>query len=525
MSKGILLLLVLTMLIFLGACSGLFSPPQSYAQAAEYEETTGDPQPIERPDDPVQAFPDDGVLRLAMRHPLTLNPLLNEDATVAPILRLLFEPLVIFDDTLRVVGHLAHMEMSSDFSRATVAIRHDAIWSDGMPVTSDDLIFSVGVLRQAPDTVIYKQNVNNIASIERIDSRTVVIVFERPSIMAGHALNFPIIPEHYYRGHNNPASARNMQPLGNGPYLLEAITPMQSLVFTQSPYTFRHRASIKTVEVLFIPDEQSRLYAFDQGIIDAIRIPFSEWVKHHSVRQVHHEEFLTMYFEFIGFNFHREIFTDINIRQGISYTFNVAEAMGIVYSHQGVHSVSPIHPSSWMHDETIEANYDIARAATLLRNLDNEEPLEILVNIEHIERVHIAERLVMSLDRVGVMAEVVVLPFEEYHLRLMEGDFDLFFGGMQLGFEPDFAFMFQGGELFGVDPIMEELFAGLHSASTETAYLQAVSALQRGFVERAPIISLGFRHSAVLTGTRVVQDRPPASDHVLAFVNEWRIVP
>jgi len=467
-----------------------------------------------------------------MRHPLTLNPLLNEDATVAKILHLLFEPLVVFDENLRPQGHLAEMEMASDFSRATITIRHDAIWSDGMPVSSDDLIFSVGVLRQAPSTVIYKQNVENIAQIERIDSRTVVIHFQQPSITAGYTLNFPIIPEHHYRGHNNPASPRNMTPLGNGPYLFESMAQMLSMTLVQSPYTFRRRATIEKIEVLFIPDAEGRLYAFDQGIIDAIRLPFSEWVKHHSVKPVHHEEFPAMYFEFIGFNFQRELFLDINIRRGIAYAFNADEAMSAVYSHQAVRAVSPIHPNSWMHDNTVPGPvYDHARALTLLRALNAEEPIEILVNAEHIERIHIAQRLAFSLqtimalrsDQHNVQFEVVVLPFEEYYERLMYGDFDLFLGGMQLDFEPAFEFMFQGGELFGVDPTMEGLLANLGLATTESAYLQAVSQLQRGFVDRLPIISLGFRHSAVLTGTRVVQGRGPASDHIFAFVNEWGI--
>jgi len=70
---------------------------------------------------------------------------------------------------------------------------------------------------------------------------------------------------------------------------------------------------------------------------------------------------------------------------------------------------------------------------------------------------------------------------------------------------------------------MEGLLSNLNIASTESAYLQAVSQLQQGFTDRLPIISLGFRHSAVLTGTRVQQPRPPASDNVLVYVNEWVI--
>jgi len=525
MKKLYALLVSIGVLLLLSACSDLFSIPQpEYTYHTEYDETQPDPQPIPRTDPPAEVLPDDGVLHLAMRHPLTLNPLLNQDATVAVILRLIFEPLVIFDNSLRPTHHLANMELASDFSSATLTIRHDAIWSDGMPVTSDDIIFSVGVLRQAPDTVIYKNNIENIASIDRIDSRTVLVHFYQASMTAGYTLNFPIIPEHYYRGHNNPASPRNMAPLGNGPYLFESISPMLSMTLARSPYTFRHGATIDEIEVLFIPDATSRLYAFDQGIVDAIRLPFSEWIKHHSVKHVRHEEFPVMYFEFTGFNFQREIFNDIRFRQGIAYAFNANEAMSTVYSHQAVRAVSPIHPFSWMHDDAVAGPvYDIGRAATLFRAVYSEEPLVILANYEHIERADIARRLAQSLERAGQPAIIEVLPFDEYYQRLMDGDFDLYIGGMQLDFAPDFAFMFQGEGLFGLDPVMEGLLANLNSATTESAFLQAVSQLQQGFTQRLPIISLGFRHSAVLTGTRVTQGRGPATDHIFAFINEWVI--
>jgi len=528
-----MLICVFSIAVLLSACGRILpTAPTPTPAPIEDENIYDDHQPTERTHAPVGLFPDDGVLRLAMRHPLTLNPLLNEDYTVAKILSLIFEPLIVFDHDLRPSGHLASIEMASDFSSATLEIRSDAIWSDGMPVTSDDLIFSIEVLRLAPETVIYKSNVENIATITRVNSRTVIIHFHQSSATAAYTLNFPIIPEHHYRGHNNPVSARNLEPLGNGSFIFESISPMLSMTLIASPYSFRRRSEISEIEILFIPDAVSRLHAFDQGIVDAIRLPFSEWVKHHSVKPVNHAEFPVMYFEFIGFNFNRELFQDIQVRRGIAHVFDADEAMNAIYSHQAVAAVSPIHPSSWMHDDAVRRlPLDFSEALRSLRLLDTEYPTIILVNEEHIERVHIARRLAHELQMIQALRsdfptatfEVVVLPFDEYHERLMYGDFDIFLGGMELSLVPDLGFMFQGGELFGYFPEMEDLLAALNSALTETAFLQAVSALQQAFVEHVPIISLGFRHSAVLTGTRVTQGRFPPADHVFAFINEWVI--
>jgi len=521
MKKYLYLLFAIAILATFAACSYFINEPNNEYEYEEPDET--DPQPIPPNVHVGLSVQDDGILRLSMRHPLSLNPLLNEDGTVAKILRLLFEPLIIFDENLHPTDNLARMEMASDFTHATLTIRSDAIWSDGIPVSSDDLIFSVEVLRLAPETVIYKRNIENIAQIVRVDSRTVQIVFVKPSMTASYALNFPIIPEHYFRGHNNLASPRNMEPLGNGPYRFESLHPMQMMTLVRNEYSFR-RSQIEEINVLLIPDAETTLHAFNQGRIDAIRLPFSEWVKHHSVKPVHHEEFPAMYFEFIGFNFQRDIFKSEHIRRGIAQAFDADEAMNAVYLHQAVRAVSPIHPYSWMHDDTIVGpGFNPGQASVALRAVDTDEPLEILVNTEHIERVHIAQRLATSLNAVGLPAQVVRLPFDEYHQRLMYGEFDLFMGGMQLDFAPNFAFMFQGRELFGVDLVMEGLSSALYAQSTETAFLRAVSQLQQGFVDRLPIISLGFRHSSVITGTRISQNHPPSTDHIFASINESTI--
>jgi len=302
------------------------------------------------------------------------------------------------------------------------------------------------------------------------------------------------------------------------------MTLMQSMELERNPYTFRTRAAIEHVEVIFIPDAENKLHAFDQGVVDALRLPFAEWVKHHSVKPVNHEVFPAMYFEFVGFNYRRAIFRDERTRQAVAAAFNADEAMHAVYLHQAVRAVSPIHPYSWMHDGNVAGPaHDPALARELFGGLNMPETLEIVVNIEHIERVHIAQRLAAGLAAAGQPATVIVLPFYEYYTRLQDGDFDLFLGGMQLDFVPDFGFMFRGGGLFPTDTVLDGMLTALGIASTESAYLQAVSALQQGFVERLPIISLGFRHSAVLTGTRVAQGREIAPDNVFGFVNEWGI--
>ena len=469
-----------------------------------------------------QIFETDDVLRLSMRHPMTLNPLLNEDVTVARILRLIFEPLIVLDENLRPTSHLANLEFASDLSSVRLIIRSDAYWSDGMPVTADDLIFSVTTLRNAPQNAIYRYKVENIANINRISLRAVQIYFHQSSMCAGNTLNFPIIPQHHYRNQTNPASPANMNPVGNAPFMFESHNQMHGLRLIQNPHSFRQRSQIEEIDVVFLPDAQTELYAFDQGRIDALHLPLTEWARHHSVRHINHEIFPAMYFEFIGFNFEREKFNNIQVRRGIAHAFDACQAVRDVYLNQAVRATSPIHPYSFGGGNFSNIDYDPVRAQALLRIVPVYQPIIVLVNDDNPQRVSIAERFVSSLNAVGLPATAEILPYADYFARIADGDFDMFIGGVNLAFQPDMEFFLEGG-LFVEDAALQVAFSTTQNVVTESLYLQAMSQFQQNFAETLPIISLAFRHSAVLTNMRVQQNETPAPDNPFGWINLWEI--
>ncbi|MCL1843751.1 MAG: ABC transporter substrate-binding protein, partial [Defluviitaleaceae bacterium] len=488
-----------------------------YAPAVEEQEDDGI-EPEQEPELEMEQEPvinpttaETNTLRLHMRPPATLNPLLNEDVTVARILRLIFEPLAMLDDEIRINGHLAQLDFASDFAGVHATIREGAIWSDGRPVVADDIVFSVEFLKNAPENAVYRANVENIASVQRVDARTAQITFTNATVMAGYSLNFPIIPQHIFYGETNPQSFANMNPVGNGMFLLKNHSPMRSLTLQRNPSGFRRRAQINEIEVVFLPDTATDFYAFERGRIDAIHLPLTEWTRNRGVRSPVYETFPAMYFEFIGFN-PQGFWGNIHNRMGVAHAFNADEAVAGLYLAHAVRSVAPIHPQSWAASRVPGPAYDPSRAAALLAPIRQNEPLVILANAENPQRVSIAQQLAASLTAAELPAIAEILPFEEYSARLDALDFDLFIGGIQLSFAPDVSVFFSGG-LFPHDPVLEAAYSALLIASSELAYLQAISRLQQAFAERLPVIGLAFKHSAILANPRITSALNPAPDH------------
>lgn len=489
---------------------------EDYDYYHEYDDAT--PTAVNAP---AAKLENSDILRLSMRHPLTLNPLTNEDETVARILRLIFEPLIVLDSNLRPTSHLADIEFASDFSSVSLTIRSDAFWSDGMPVTSDDIIFSIQTLRNASSHAIYRQNVQNIANVTRQSTRVVHVYFHNSTVCAAMSLGFPIIPQHHYR--TQATRLTNMNPIGNGPFMLQNLSHMRGMRLEQNPYSFRTPPHASYIDVIFLSDQQTDMYAFDQGLIDAINLPLTEWARHHSVRHIRHEIVPAMFFEFIGFNFENEIFTSEYTRQGIAHAFNIDAAIDAVYLTHAVRTTSPIHPYFWAASNVQGLPYNPQRARVLLNTAFANYPLVIIANNDNFQRVSIANRLAASLIAVGVPAVVEAVPYEEYFTRLQDGDFDLFIGGVNLSFAPDIEFLFNGSGIFMYDPQLISNFAATGLAVTEAMYIQAIAAFQQNFAERVPVISLGFRHSGMLTNMRVIQPGTPAPDNVFGDVNQWLV--
>lgn len=526
-----------------------------------------------------------GTMRLSMRAPLTLNPLFNEDVTVDRLLKLIFEPLTVLDDHLKPTSHIATLNFSSDYTSVSVTLRDDVIWSDGTPVSADDIIFTINTLRKAPENAIYKHHIDNIASCEKITGKSVKITFVEVFGGSGYLFNFPIIPQHYYKNETDPASAKNMAPLGNGLFLFEEYIPMKSMTLTQSPYSFQNRAYIEKVEALVIADSETELHAFDQGLIDVITLEITSWSRHHSVKQMRYGEYPAMYYDFIGFNFQHEVLQNKLFRQAIAHAMNMDELVSGVYLDHASRTLTPVHPASWVYDNTVPPyTYDMEKARVLLERVrrgetapkddspvetsadetteafandatstENTEiptdfeaeaevaeasngdieipPLRVLVNEENDERVKAARMLTESMNQLGLETTLEILPFDTFYERLTAGDFDIFVGGYNLSVIPDLRFAFHsshittGSNLLSYsDPTLDRLMTAAFSTGTESGYVRALSNVQQYIAEELPVISMVFRKSAVLTSTRIYGDIKPSADNIFANVNEWFIV-
>lgn len=477
-----------------------------------------------------------GTLKLSMRAPITLNPLLNEDVTVDNVLKLVFEPLFTLDKSQKVVPNLAQSyNLSEDGKSVTITLRNDIQWHDGINITAEDVIFSLDTIKTASEFSIYKNTLNNIANYNSAGNNTVVINFLQPDLMSMYNFCFPVIPRHYYRGNLNLENSINLKPLGSGLYKFSSYQIVREMILEKSS-NFKGTPYIDNISVLIMPDKETDLYAFEQSVTDVIVTDISEWGKFSTSKITDTIPLNLNNFEFIGFNFQKEIFNNANIRKAIAYAVPSDEIISNIYLGNAVKSVTPVNPVSWYNtEEGIEKyEYDLTKAREFIKstNLTKEQlTFSILVNSENNERMETAEIIMNNLNLIGMNVSIIEQNFQDYQTMLNEDKFDMFIGGVILSNTPDLRQLFlsslqapEGLNFFNYqDSQMDQLLGQVINAVGEENFKQQYSNLQKYISQQIPCIGIAFKSSLVLTGVRVKGEKEPTNNNIFNNIEKWYI--
>jgi peptide/nickel transport system substrate-binding protein len=317
------------------------------------------------------------------------------------------------------------VELSDDFTVVTVTLRRGMKWSDGYPVTADDVMFwyeNVMLHPELPNMPGQFLVGGEPPVIEKVDDFTVTFTFSQPSpafpvVVARTSAGFPLAPRHYLEqwhidfnenaqalaeeeGYDTWIEAFEFHRAGQlgdtqldlnlpviTPWLLESIDEFGNRFYTRNPYFWK--VDTEGNQLPYI-DSQVRLLIADPEVvklnIQAGELDYADKLQMSDLPVLKAGEaegnYTTMLFPFDAgaankyqFNLTvsdpvlREIFNDIRFRQAMSLALNRDEMnetlfFGLGVPRQwGVSSASPFY-EDWM--GPYYAEYDPERAGQLL---------------------------------------------------------------------------------------------------------------------------------------------------------------
>ena len=111
----------------------------------------------------------------------------------------------------------------------------DAVFSDGVPVTADDVVNTFRLLKEK-GSPFYRAYYADIKNIEALSSHTVRFEFadtenRELALIVGEV---PILPKHFWDERDFEASSLDI-PIGSGPYTLSSYDPGRSVTYRRNP--------------------------------------------------------------------------------------------------------------------------------------------------------------------------------------------------------------------------------------------------------------------------------------------------
>ena len=207
----------------------------------------------------------------------SLNPLIVKGAPAEGMRDYIYESLLAraHDEPFSLYGLIAEkVETPDDRNYVEFTLNPAAKFSDGKPITVDDVIFSHAVLRDhgRPN---HRSYYKKVAKVEKTGERTVRFTFdqsgdrEMPLIIG----LMPVLPRHLIDPDRFEKTTL-VPPVGSGPYTVAKVDPGKSITFRRDPNYWgrnlpvnRGRYNFDEIRFDYYRDAGSMFEAFKSGLV------------------------------------------------------------------------------------------------------------------------------------------------------------------------------------------------------------------------------------------------------------------
>jgi len=270
--------------------------------------------------------------------------------SIAPAAALINETLMAksLDEVVTEYGLLAEAASHpDDFAWVIYRLREEARWHDGKPVTPEDVIFSIGVLKQY--SPMYASYYRHVVKTEKVGERDVKFTFETPGNRELPTIvgELTVLPKHYWEGTDSEGRKRDISattlepPLGSGPYRIKEFVAGRSVKLERVRDYWGETLPVHLGQNNF--DEMRFEFFRDNTVaLEAFKADQADWIAENSAKQwataydfpavtdkrVVREEFpINDSGRMQGFvlNLRREQFRDARLRRAFNYAYDFEE--------------------------------------------------------------------------------------------------------------------------------------------------------------------------------------------------------
>jgi microcin C transport system substrate-binding protein len=270
--------------------------------------------------------------------------------SLAPAASLIYETLMArsHDEVATEYGLLAEAASHpDDFAWVSYRLRKEARWHDGKPVTPEDVIFSIEVLKKYSPA--YASYYRHVAKVEKTGELEIKFTFDAPGNRELPTIigELVVLPKHYWQGSDSEGRKRDISattlepPLGSGPYRIKDFVAGRSVRLERVKDYWGNNNPTQVGQNNF---DELRFEFFRDNLValEAFKADQADWIAENSAKQwataydfpavtekrVVKEEFPISdsgRMQAFVLNLRREQFKDVRLRRAFNYAYDFEE--------------------------------------------------------------------------------------------------------------------------------------------------------------------------------------------------------
>jgi peptide/nickel transport system substrate-binding protein len=479
----------------------------------------------------------------------TITPLVSSDLYASNVQSNVLESLITRNpDTLEWEGLIAKSwKISDDGLVISFQMRDDVSFSDGQPLTAEDVVFSFDFIMteaiQAPRERAYLEKIKAVKANGKYE---VVFTFKEPYFEAlSLAGGMSILPKHFYASYVKEPQKFNQSKgllLGSGPYKLtdpKNWTPDKGNIelVRNERYWGDVPPSFNRILWKVIQNDSARLTTYRNGDIDSYSarpVEYQELKKDEQlIAKSQNFEYMppTVGYSYIGWNQERAgkptRFADKRVRQAMTYLTDVSRIIKDVQLNYAEPAVSPFSNTSKQHNNTLQPyQFNLDKAKALLTEVGYEDrngdgvledksgkPFEF--KLTYFQANEDTKRMALLLKDLYARAGVRMIPFPQEWPVMLENlgkkDFDAITLAWTSGIETDLYQIFHSSQAISngdnyisyKNPKLDKLIEQARRTVDESKRMPLWQSAERILYEDQPYTFMMRRKSLLFVDKRI----------------------
>jgi len=341
----------------------------------------------------------------------TLDPQNTVDSASLSVIQMINQRLFKIDNNGNIIPEIAEEATKVNEKTTLIKIKKDLFFSNGEPVTVDDVLFSLNRAKESPRMT---QDFYMIESFEKVDDSTIKVktFYEAGNLLHKLASMGASIMS------KKALEENETNIVGSGMFKLKEWVAGDRLVLERNTYFKDANSNIKEIVIKFIPEANSRMIMLETGEVDIaeslLPLDFQKISKED-------DKFVSVEMQsssnmFIGFDLRDKHLADKRVRQAIAYAINNQDIVDSIYNGSATVATSPIPKITTGHNENSNPyTQNIEKAKELLAEAGYADGFNIVLNVnEDNQRVDTAVVIQDNLKAIGINVEIKTYQWASY---------------------------------------------------------------------------------------------------------------